>query len=140
MSATLLRSATAPMPKVTSNASRWAGRIISGIVIVLLAFDAAVKLLRVPAAVEGTAQLGYPPQALPIIGILALICLVLYVIPRTAPLGAILWTGYFGGTVATHLRAGNPLFTHILSGVYVATLLWVGLYLRDERVRGLLRK
>ena len=106
----------------------------------LLAFDAAVKLLRVPAAVEGTAQLGYPPEALPIIGVLALVCLVLYVIPRTAPLGAILWTGYFGGTVATHLRAGNPLLTHILSGVYVATLVWVGLYLRDERVKGLLRK
>ena len=140
MSATLLRSAAAPLPKTTASASRWAGRIISGIVIVLLAFDAAVKLLRVPAAVEGTAQLGYPPEALPIIGVLALVCLVLYVIPRTAPLGAILWTGYFGGTVATHLRAGNPLFTHILSGVYVATLVWVGLYLRDERVKGLLRK
>ena len=140
MSAALLRSAAAPLPKTTASASRWAGRIISGIVIVLLAFDAAVKRLRVPAAVEGTAQLGYPPEALPIIGVLALVCLVLYVIPRTAPLGAILWTGYFGGTVATHLRAGNPLFTHILSGVYVATLVWVGLYLRDERVKGLLRK
>ena len=122
-----------------SRRARIAGWVISGILLALLAFDAGIKLVGAKAAVEGTVQLGYPVSAMPVIGVLALVCWVLYAIPRTAPLGAMLWTGYFGGTVATHLRIGNPLFTHILSGVYVATLLWVALWLRDARVRRLVR-
>jgi hypothetical protein len=65
------------------------------------------------------------------------VCLILYVIPRTAPLGAVLWTGYLGGAIATHLRLDNPLFSHTLFPIYVAALLWGGLYLRDARVRAL---
>lgn len=104
-----------------------------------LAVDLTVKLVGVKAAVDGTVQLGWQPHHLPILGLIQLGCLVLYLIPRTAPLGAVLWTGYFGGAVATHLRLDNPLFTHILSPIYFAAFLWVGLYLRDARVRALLR-
>ena len=118
-----------------SRRARIAGWTLSVILLALLAFDAGIKLVGAKAAVEGTLQLGYPASAVFVIGVLALVCWILYAIPRTAPLGALLWTGYFGGTVATHIRAGNPLFTHILSGVYVATLLWVALWLRDARVR-----
>ncbi|MFL5576367.1 MAG: DoxX family protein [Gemmatimonadaceae bacterium] len=141
MSATLLDSpplATSPAARA-SRATLWAGRILTGIAVLFLAFDAAIKLLLSKQAVEGTLLLGYQPHHLPIIGTIAAGCLVLYVIPRTAPLGAILWTGYLGGAVATHLRLDNPLFTHILSPIYVAAFIWGGLYLRDDRVRALLR-
>ena len=116
----------------------WAGRILSGIAVLFLAFDAAMKILAVPAAVEGTTQLGYPASTLLGIGMVQLVCLALYLIPRTAPLGAILWTGYLGGAIATHVRVGNPLFTHVLFPIYVAALLWAGLWLRDRRVAALL--
>lgn len=139
MSATLAASASAVSSSASrSKALKWTGRIMTGIAIIFLTMDAVVKLVGVKAAVEGTAQLGYQPHHLAIIGYIALACLVLYIIPRTAPLGAILWTGYFGGAVATHLRLDNPLFTHILSPIYFAAFLWIGLYIRDPRVRGLL--
>jgi DoxX-like family len=116
----------------------WAGRILSGIAALFLAFDAAMKILAVPAAVEGTTQLGYPASRLLGIGMVQLVCLALYLIPRTAPLGAILWTGYLGGAIATHVRVGNPFFTHVLFPIYVAALLWAGLWLCDRRVAELL--
>ena len=128
----------APVDGVSTRA-RLIGRILSGIAVLFRAVDLTVKLVGVKAAVDGTVQLGWQPHHLPILGLIQLGCLVLYLIPRTAPLGAVLWTGYFGGAVATHLRLDNPLFTHILSPTYVAAFLWVGLYLRDPRVRGLLR-
>ena len=84
-------------------------------------------------------QLGYQPHHLPIIGAIEIVCLALYLVPRTAPLGAVLWTGYFGGAIATHLRVDNPLPTHTLFPIYVAAIIWGGLYLRDPRVRALLR-
>jgi hypothetical protein len=139
MTAALLATAPAMSPAAPSSRSRLAGRIISGIAIAFLTFDVAIKLAGVKPAVEGTVQLGYQPHHLLIIGLLGLICLVLYVIPRTAPIGAILWTGYLGGAIATHLRIDNPLFTHILFPTYVAALIWGGLYLRDPRVRALIR-
>ena len=117
----------------------WAGRIISGIAVLFLTFDLAMKFAGVKAAVDGTVKLGWQPHHLPILGGLQLVCLVLYLIPRTAPLGAVLWTGYLGGAVATHLRVDDPLFSHILFPVYVAALIWGGLYLRDARVREALR-
>lgn len=140
MSATLLASA----PRATSAArtsprARWAGRILTGIAVLFLAFDAAIKLFPNEAALEGTTTLGFQPHHLPILGAIALVCLVLYVIPRTATLGAVLWTGYFGGAIATHLRLDNPLLSHTLFPIYVAALVWGGLYLRDDRVRALLR-
>jgi len=123
----------------TSNRRRWAGRVVSGLAILFLTFDAAIKFVASPEAVAGTAQLGWRPHHLPILGTIAAVCLLLYVIPRTAPLGAVLWTGYFGGAIATHLRIDNPLFSHTLFPIYVAALVWGGLYLRDDRVRALLR-
>ena len=114
------------------------GRLLSAIAVLFLAFDASMKILQVPAAVDGTKQLGYPASIILPLGIVQALCLALYLIPRTSVLGAILWTGYFGGAVATHLRLGNPLFTHVLSGVYVALLVWGGLWLRDARLRTLL--
>jgi hypothetical protein len=118
--------------------SRIAGRILSGIAVLFLTVDAAMKIFAVPAAVEGTTQLGYPASVLTAIGIIQVVCLIAYLVPRTAVLGAILWTGYLGGAIATHVRVGSPLFTHILFPIYVAALLWGGLYLRDRRVAALI--
>ena len=87
---------------------------------------------------ESFQQLGYPMHLAPIIGIIELVCLAVYVIPRTSVLGAILFTGYLGGAIATHVRVGNPLFTHVLFPIYVAALLWGGLFLRDDRLRALI--
>ena len=142
MAATILRSATlATAPGAGSITSRavWAGRILSGIAVLFLTVDTAWKLIAASQAVEGTVELGFTPEHLIIIGLIELACLVIYLIPRTAPLGAILWTGYFGGAIATHLRLDNPLFSHTLFPIYVAALIWGGLYLRDPRVRALLR-
>jgi len=114
------------------------GRTLSAIAVLFLAFDAALKLLRLAPAIEGTTQLGYQASVLVPLGMIQAICLVAYLVPRTSVLGAILWTGYLGGAVATHVRVSNPLFTHVLFPVYVAALLWGGLWLRDARVRALL--
>jgi len=139
MTAAILSSAPAIPPRPASSRSRLVGRVLSFIAIAFLTFDVAIKFSGARMAVEGTVQLGYQPHHLPIIGMLGLLCLVLYAIPRTAPLGAVLWTGYLGGAIATHLRLDNPLFTHVLFPIYVAALIWGGLYLRDARVRALLR-
>ena len=136
MSATVLRAA--PRPAIAAG-SRWAGRILSGIAVLFLIFDASIKLFAAREAVEGTVQLGWQPHHLPILAAIQLACLVLYLVPRTAPLGAVLWTGYLGGAIATHLRLDNPLFSHVLFPIYVAALLWGGLYLRDARVRDIAR-
>jgi DoxX-like protein len=129
----------APRDAFSSPAARWTGRILTGIAILFLAFDAGIKLSGAKQAVDGTVQLGWQPHHVPIIGTIALVLLILYVIPRTAPLGAILWTGYFGGAIATQLRVDNPLFSYILVPIYIAAIMWGGLYLRDARVRALLR-
>jgi hypothetical protein len=97
----------APLKTTRTRKAIWAGRILSGIAVLFLAFDAAMKILAVPAAVECTTQLGYPASTLLGIGVVQLVCLALYLIPRTAPLRAILWTGYLGGAIATHVRVGN---------------------------------
>jgi DoxX-like family len=139
MAATLYANTPALSATTPSSRARLAGRILSGIAIAFLTFDVGIKLIPNKMAIEGTVSLGYQAHHLPVIGTLGLICLVLYVIPRTAPLGAILWTGYLGGAIATHLRLDNPLFSHILFPTYVAALIWGGLYLRDPRVRALIR-
>jgi len=147
MSATLLRptsyeparSFTTSRTSLPSRRSVIAGRVLTGIVALLLTLDAAIKLVGAKAAVEGSAQLGFTPQQVFVIGIIAAVCLVLYLIPRTAPIGAVLWTGYFGGALVTHFRLGNPLFTHILPPIYVSILIWGSLYLRDARVRAVVR-
>lgn len=116
----------------------WAGRILSGLAVAFLVFDSGMKLMRLPQALEGHAQLGYPESAVRGIGVTLLACVVAYAIPRTAVLGAILLTGYLGGAVATHVRVGNPLFSHVLFPLYVAAMIWGGLFLREPRLRGLL--
>ena len=115
----------------------WIGRILSELAILFLSFDTIVKVLRLPVAIEGTTQLGYPESTVFVIGIIQLVCLVLYVIPQTSVFGAILFTGYLGGAIATHLRIGSPLFTHILFPIYVAVLIWGGLYAREPRLRAM---
>jgi hypothetical protein len=139
MSATLPQSAPNSSSTITAPSSRGrlAGRILSGLAIAFLTFDVVIKLLGVKEAVQGTVELGYQPHHLPIIGTIGLVCLILLVIPRTAPLGAVLWTGYLGGAIATNLRLDKPLLTHTLFPIYVAALIWGGLYLRHARVRGL---
>jgi hypothetical protein len=115
-----------------------AGRAISGIAVLFLLVDAGMKLLRLPPAVQGTTELGYPADVIVTIGLIQLACLVLYLLPRTALVGAILWTGYLGGAVATHVRVDSPLLSHTLFPIYVALLLWAGLWLRDDRLRAAL--
>jgi len=115
----------------------WTGRIATGLVVSFLAFDAAIKLLGVPAAAEATAKLGFPPGTVFALGVIQLACLIAYLIPRTAILGAVLWTGYLGGAIATHLRTGGPVFSLVFP-VLVAALLWGGLWLRDRRTRAVL--
>lgn len=116
----------------------WAGRVLSGLAVLFLLFDAAMKLASHPEAVAGTTSLGFPAHLVFPIGVLELALLALYLVPRTAVVGAVLWTGYLGGAIATHVRLENPLFSHVLFPVYVAVLLWGGLFLRDARVRGTL--
>ena len=139
MSATLLRSASlGAAPTRSTNRAVVAGRVLSGIAVAFLIFDTVIKLVVSPEAVEGTTKLGWSLHHMPILAAIEAVCLVLYLSPRTAPLGALLWTGYLGGAIATHLRIDNPLFSHILFPTYVAALIWGGLYLRDARVRAVL--
>lgn len=131
-------TATPSVDESPSRAARWAGRVMSGLGCLFLAFDAAMKLLQVPEAVQGTVELGYPARVLPGLGVVQLVCLALYLWPRTAVLGAVLWTGYLGGAIATHLRLEHPWLSHTLFPIWVAVLLWGGLWLRDRRVRAML--
>lgn len=114
-----------------------AGRVITALPVLFLLFDTVIKLIKIDPVVDSFAQLGYAVSLARGIGLLELVCLAAYVFPRTAVLGAVLLTGYLGGAVATHLRAGSPLLTHLLFPVYVGALIWGGLYLREERLRAL---
>ena len=115
----------------------WAGRIMSGLLALFLLLDGAAKLAKPAPVVEGTIKLGYSESVILPLGIVLLACTILYVIPRTAVLGAILLTGYLGGAVATHVRVGDPVFS-ILFPVIIGVLIWGGLYLRDDRLRALI--
>jgi hypothetical protein len=114
------------------------GRVVSGLAVLFLLFDISMKFAQPREAVEGTQQLGYPVSAIFTLGVIQLVCLIVYLIPRTAVFGAILWTGYLGGAVATHFRIGNPLFSHTLFPIYVSLFVWGGLWLRDRQLRALL--
>ena len=124
-------------PRVTPRARR-IGIVVTALPVLFLLVDAMVKVVGAAAASEATAQLGWSEPLLLPLGVLELMCLSLYLLPQTAVLGAILWTGYLGGAVATHVRVGNPMFSHALFPVYVGALLWLGLWLRDARLRALL--
>jgi hypothetical protein len=123
----------------TSKTSRRIGYALSGVLVLFLIMDFAMKLMAHPMVMESAGQLGYPGSAefARMLGLILAICTVLYVIPQTAVLGAILLTAYLGGAVATHVRIGDPLFTHTLFGVYLGIFAWGGLYLRDARIRAL---
>ncbi len=118
-----------------SPAALWGGRILSGLAVVFLLFDGVIKLIPLDVVVETSRQLGIPADIAFMLGVLTLIGALLYAWPKTSVLGAILLTGYLGGAIYVHVRAGSPLFSHTLFGVYLGILLWGGLYLRDERLR-----
>jgi len=121
-----------------SRKTLWTGRILSALPVLFLLMDGIMKLVKPEPVVKATIELGYPESVIMALGIILLVCVILYVVPHTAVLGAILLTGYLGGAIATQARVGNPLFSHILFPVYLALLIWGGLFLRDSRLRALM--
>ncbi|MGH9614535.1 MAG: DoxX family protein [Bryobacteraceae bacterium] len=128
---------TAPVASV-SKGWLWTGRIASVLVGLFLLADACMKVIKPPFVVQATTQLGYPESVIRPIGITLLICVIIYAIPRTSIFGAVLLTGYLGGAIATNVRVGAPLFSYVLVPIYVAVLVWGGLFLRDPRLRALI--
>ncbi|WP_224549590.1 DoxX family protein [Mesorhizobium sp. CA16] len=123
-----------------SNGALWTGRVLSAAVILFMIFDGVIKLPPLDVVTRTMADLGWPADAnaARLIGVIGLISTALYALPRTSMLGAVLLTAYMGGAISTHVRIGNPLFSHTLFGVYLGIILWGGLYLRDQRVRALI--
>lgn len=121
-----------------SKGSVWTGRVISALIVLFLLFDSVLKFMKPAPVVETFAHLGLSISLANPIGIILIVCALLYAIPQTSILGAILLTGYLGGAVCTHLRAGDPLFSHVLFPTYMGALLWLAIYLRDTRLRALL--
>ncbi|MGH9778637.1 MAG: DoxX family protein [Candidatus Acidiferrales bacterium] len=124
--------------ETVSKKALWGGRILGGLPALFLLLDSVGKFVQPAPVVEGTVKLGYSESVILPLGVVLLACTVLYLIPRTSVLGAILLTGFLGGAVATHVRVGDPLFTHVLFPVYFGVMLWGGLYLRDPRLRALI--
>ncbi len=122
---------------MTGNAMRWTGYALTGFFTLFMMFDVAIKLIRLPIVEQTMAQLGYPPGLGFPIGLIEGACLLLYLVPRTRILGAVLLTAVFGGAIASHLRLDDPLFTHTLFGVYLGLLMWGGIWLRDPALRAL---
>ena len=127
-----MQPATQAVP--VSKKMLWTGRIISALPVLLLLFAGTIKLIKPAPVVQGFAHFGYPEKLILVIGILELTCAVIYAIPRSAVLGAILLTAFMGGATATHMRIGEPFIAPVIVGV----LAWAGLFLRDERLRALL--
>ena len=124
-------------PGLATRSARWAGRVVSALVVAFLAFDGITKAMTVEPVVEATTRLGYPAGSVFGIGLTLLVCTAFYAVPRTAFLGAILLTGYLGGAVATQMRVEDPWF---LFPAFLGVLAWGGLFLRDGRVRALVSK
>jgi hypothetical protein len=129
---------TTNQPAPVSSKKLWAGRILSGLAILFLLVDGIMKLVNPAPVVEGMIRLGYPLSLTATIGMILLICVVIYAIPQASILGAILLTGYLGGAVASQLRVGEPLFTNVLFPTYIAALIRGGLYLREDKLRALI--
>ena len=127
---------TAPVSKP----ALWSGRLLSGLVIVFLLFDGAVKLVPWPGVTETMDRMGYGSSETLArsLGLITIVCTALYAVPPTSILGAILLTGYLGGAIASHVRIGSPMFSHILFGFYLGLMVWSGLWLRDRSLRALL--
>ena len=136
-----MRAEASPMNASTPDSTptqRRTAYVLTALVGLFLTFDVVMKVLRLRPAIEGTMSLGYPEHTVAVIGAIELVCLALYLVPRTAALGAVVMTGYLGGAVATHVRVGSPLLSHTLFPIYVAAMLWGGLYLREPRLRALM--
>jgi hypothetical protein len=136
MSTIIERAPRTPAP-IASRLTFWGGHTLTTFAALFLAFSGIIKLMNHPEAIKGTTQFGFPASYVVGIGVLEMVCLVLYLIPRTAVLGAILMTGYLGGAVATHLRAGGPMF-NLIFPVLIGVLVWGGLFLRESRLRALM--
>ena len=119
-----------PVPR-----TRWIGRVLTALPAAFLLVDAAGKLAGVSQVTEAMQRLGIPAHLSPVIGGVLLACTALYLVPRTALVGAIALTGYLGGAVMVHLRVEDPLFTHVLFPGYIGALAWAGLLVRDPRAR-----
>ena len=116
----------------------WAGWIITGLISAFMLLDAAMKLAKPKPVIDAFARTGWPTELSATLGVILLVSTVLYLIPRTEILGAILLTGYLGGAVATNLRLENPLFSNTLFPVYFGVLVWGGLWLRDRKIQELI--
>jgi hypothetical protein len=127
-----------PAPTVGRAAAR-TGLVLTALLTLFLLFDSVTKLAQLPPVVEATVQMGFPAASVPVIGGVLLGCLALYLVPRTAVLGAVLLTGYLGGAVCAQLRIEAPLFSNTLFPIYVGVLVWVALYLRSAALRTLVR-
>ena len=125
---------------MNTKAALWTGRVLSGLVILFLTVDGAIKLVPIQPVIDSLGELGYPASVslARFIGVVTLVGTALYAWPRTALLGAVLLTGLMGGAIASHLRLDHPLFSHTLFGVYLGLFLWGGLWLRDQRLRRLM--
>src|SRR5262249_17433525 len=130
-----MQSATRTAP--VSKARLWAGRILSGLVVLFLLFDGGAKVMKAAPVLQASAELGIPDSAIPGIGLVLIVCAVTYAIPNTSILGAILLTGYLGAATATPVRVGGPAFP-IVFAVGFGVLVWLGLFLREDRLRALL--
>jgi hypothetical protein len=126
------------MENTVSKPELWTSYVMSGLVILFMLMYSIGKFVKPQAVIEGTLALGFAEHHLPTIGTLGLISTLLYAFPKTSVLGAIMLTGYFGGTIATHVRLDNPLFTHVLFTVYFGILVWGGLWLRNSKLRELI--
>jgi DoxX-like family len=127
---------TAPVSKP----ALWLGRVLSGLVVSFLLFDGAIKLVPWPIVTETMDRIGYGSSETLArsLGFITIVCTILYAIPPTSIIGAILLTGYLGGAMASHVRVGSPLFSHMLFGFYLGLMVWGGLWLRDRSLRALI--
>lgn len=132
--ATIESTVTVPVSK----GKLWTARVMGALVIAFMLMDSVFKLIPNDIVTAGTVELGYQAHHIPVMGVLGFVSILLFIIPRTQILGAILLTGYFGGAIATHLRLDNPLFSHILFPVYLAVLAWGSIWLRNETFRKLI--
>ena len=123
---------------VPSKGVIWTGQILSALIVLFLFFDGVFKFMKPAPAVKAFAHLGLPMSLVVALGIICIVCALLYAIPQTSILGAILLTGYLGGAVGTHLRAGDPLFRHVLFPIYMGAIVWLAIYLPNSRLRALI--
>jgi DoxX-like family len=137
---TIITANAASQTAGISTFARWTGRAMSGLVILFLLFDGAIKLVPLSIVTETMDKMGYgPSESLArSLGLITIVCTALYAVPPTSILGAILLTGYLGGAMASHVRIGSPLFSHTLFGLYLGLMVWGGLWLRDKDLRSLL--